>query len=167
MSIKSIETEYNGYLFRSRLEARWAVFFDGIGTKYQYEPEGYDIDGVRYLPDFYLSEYQIWFEAKGPHATVDDLAKARAFGSADAPIIGLIGDAWYDASGLVFGLKLDDVEIKIAPCPTCDGIGLLYTNGYVCLRCFQGIEASEIRLSERWYNAFLAARQARFEHKAR
>lgn len=25
--IKPIETKYDGYLFRSRLEARWAVFF--------------------------------------------------------------------------------------------------------------------------------------------
>ena len=29
-SIKPIETKYNGYRFRSRLEARWAVFFDMI-----------------------------------------------------------------------------------------------------------------------------------------
>ena len=27
-SIKPIETNYKGYRFRSRLEARWAVFFD-------------------------------------------------------------------------------------------------------------------------------------------
>ena len=26
--IKAIETYYKGYRFRSRLEARWAVFFD-------------------------------------------------------------------------------------------------------------------------------------------
>lgn len=26
-NIKAIETEYKGYRFRSRLEARWAVFF--------------------------------------------------------------------------------------------------------------------------------------------
>ena len=30
--IKAIQTEYNGYLFRSRLEARWAVFFDACGV---------------------------------------------------------------------------------------------------------------------------------------
>ena len=30
--IKAIETEYNGYKFRSRLEARWAVFFDALGV---------------------------------------------------------------------------------------------------------------------------------------
>jgi len=44
-SIKPIETLYNGYRFRSRLEARWAVFFDAIGLKYEYEVEGYKIEG--------------------------------------------------------------------------------------------------------------------------
>ena len=29
MEIKAIETEYNGYKFRSRLEARWARFEHG------------------------------------------------------------------------------------------------------------------------------------------
>lgn len=53
MMIKNIETEYNGYKFRSRLEARWAVFFDAAGIKYEYEPEGFDLgNGLRYLPDF-------------------------------------------------------------------------------------------------------------------
>jgi hypothetical protein len=39
MDIKPIETRYNGYRFRSRLEARWAVFFDTLGIEYQYELE--------------------------------------------------------------------------------------------------------------------------------
>ena len=30
--IKAIPTEYKGYRFRSRLEARWAVFFDACGA---------------------------------------------------------------------------------------------------------------------------------------
>lgn len=29
--MKAIETRYKGYRFRSRLEARWAVFFDALG----------------------------------------------------------------------------------------------------------------------------------------
>jgi len=44
--VKVIETEWNGYKFRSRLEARWAVFFDNVGIEYRYEPEGFDIDGI-------------------------------------------------------------------------------------------------------------------------
>jgi hypothetical protein len=33
MSAKAIETHYKGYRFRSRLEARWAVFFDTRARK--------------------------------------------------------------------------------------------------------------------------------------
>lgn len=53
--LRAIETEYKGYRFRSRLEARWAVFFDACGVKWEYEPEGYDLgNGIYYLPDFLL-----------------------------------------------------------------------------------------------------------------
>lgn len=63
--IKPIETEYNGYRFRSRLEARWAVFFDTCGIPYEYEPEGFVLtDGTYYLPDFYLPWYRCYVEIK-------------------------------------------------------------------------------------------------------
>lgn len=58
--IKPIQTEYGGYLFRSRLEARWAVFFDACGVAWEYEPEGYDLgNGIHYLPDFLLRNVQL------------------------------------------------------------------------------------------------------------
>ena len=38
--VKPIETEYDGHSFRSRVEARWAVFFNTIGLEYEYEIEG-------------------------------------------------------------------------------------------------------------------------------
>jgi hypothetical protein len=43
-------TVYKGVCFRSRLEARWAVFFDLLGWPWQYEP----LQLGRYLPDFAL-----------------------------------------------------------------------------------------------------------------
>lgn len=46
--MNSIRTEYNGIIFRSRLEATWAAFFDLIGWQWEYEP--FDLDG--YIPDF-------------------------------------------------------------------------------------------------------------------
>lgn len=70
MEIMPIETIYNGYRFRSRLEARWAVFFDSAGIKYQYEPEGFEVKvnedekPFRYLPDFYLPDHDIYCEVK-------------------------------------------------------------------------------------------------------
>lgn len=50
--IKAIETRYKGYRFRSRLEARWAVFFDALNISWEYEPEGYKLPSGYYLPDF-------------------------------------------------------------------------------------------------------------------
>lgn len=69
--MKAIETNYKGYRFRSRLEARWAVFFDSLGIKWRYETQGlliYDLGP--YLPDFWIpiesveQDDGIWVEVK-------------------------------------------------------------------------------------------------------
>jgi hypothetical protein len=52
--IQAIETIYAGYRFCSRLEARWAVFFDQLSIRWEYESQGYVINGRPYLPDFKL-----------------------------------------------------------------------------------------------------------------
>lgn len=58
--MKPIQTRYKGYHFRSRLEARWAVFFDHIGASWQYEPEGFDLGEYGfYLPDFLVDGYYV------------------------------------------------------------------------------------------------------------
>ncbi len=49
-----IPTRYKGYHFRSRLEARWAVFFDHLKLDWDYEPQGYVLESTPYLPDFRL-----------------------------------------------------------------------------------------------------------------
>lgn len=41
MTVKAIEARYRGYRFRSRLEARWAVFFDALKVRWEYEEEGF------------------------------------------------------------------------------------------------------------------------------
>ena len=70
--IKAIETIYNGYRFRSRLEARWAVFFDNAFIAYEYEPEGFVLpNGEYYLPDFYLPLFHMYVEIK-PYSISDD-----------------------------------------------------------------------------------------------
>lgn len=61
----AIETNYAGRLFRSRLEARWAVFYDAIRIPWVYEPEGFQFaNGVLYLPDFYLPSVDAYMEIK-------------------------------------------------------------------------------------------------------
>ncbi len=79
MGIKAIETVYSGYRFRSRLEARWAVFFDTLGITYEYEPEGYDLGELGYyLPDFWLPQVRMWAEVKPSRFTPEDAEKCEA-----------------------------------------------------------------------------------------
>ena len=68
-----IETEYRGYRFRSRLEARWAVAFDHLGVEWKYETEGYHIghEARPYLPDFWLPVLGAWAEVKGDPLRLD------------------------------------------------------------------------------------------------
>jgi len=76
-TIKPIETRYKGYRFRSRLEARWAVFFDALGIEWEYEKEGYDLgDAGWYLPDFWLPCVEAYVEIKASsHAAQVDYQK--------------------------------------------------------------------------------------------
>lgn len=63
--IKPILTDYGDYRFRSRLEARWALFFDRVGIAWDYEPEGFSLPvNGRYLPDFWLPESACYVEIK-------------------------------------------------------------------------------------------------------
>jgi hypothetical protein len=76
--IKPIPTWYNGIQFRSRLEARWAIFFERIGIRADYECEGFEItqSRMRYLPDFYLPVVRMYAEVK---PIGDPFTKANAF----------------------------------------------------------------------------------------
>jgi hypothetical protein len=49
-TIPAIPTLYRGRLYRSRLEARWAAFFDEMGWQSEYEPSDLGI----WSPDFAL-----------------------------------------------------------------------------------------------------------------
>ncbi len=98
--IKPIETIYKGYRFRSRLEARWAVFFDALGINWEYETEGYDILGEWYLPDFWLYDYNCFAEIK---PTPEDTTLYSNFRDiVGRAIVLLCGSPW-DYTGYWFG----------------------------------------------------------------
>ena len=78
MPLKAIETLYKGHRFRSRLEARWAVFFSSLGLPYEYEKEGFDLNGVFYLPDFWMPSLDIFVEIKGAALSRLDECKVEA-----------------------------------------------------------------------------------------
>ena len=78
MTIQAIQTEYKGYKFRSRLEARWAVFFDALDVRWEYEKEGYEFDdGTKYLPDFWLPKFELFIEVKGMDPSENELHKVK------------------------------------------------------------------------------------------
>lgn len=68
---QAIQTRWRGYHFRSRTEARWAVFFTALGLRWDYERERYDLPSGSYLPDFYVYTKRggLWAEIKGEEFT--------------------------------------------------------------------------------------------------
>lgn len=114
--MKAIPTRYAGCHFRSRLEARWAVFFDTLGIAWNYESEGYEIDNPaggtwQYLPDFYLPELRRWVEVKGDHKqlTADYLAMIAHGIDYDGPLkdgVLFLGDI-PDTTGATYVLHND------------------------------------------------------------
>jgi hypothetical protein len=77
---KALEVSYSGRIFRSRLEARWAVLLDMLEVNWDYEPTFYECgEGLFYLPDFYLPDHQLWLEVKGaPFMDAASMAKVLA-----------------------------------------------------------------------------------------
>jgi hypothetical protein len=101
--IKAIETRYKGYHFRSRLEARWAVFFDHLGLRWQFEPEGFDLSEYGlgyYLPDFFLPDQNYWIEVKPDnfdHRDQDAYRKLAYVGAAtDARGLLVAGEPYHN-----------------------------------------------------------------------
>ena len=77
--MKAIATEYRGTQYRSRLEARWAVFFRWMGMKYEYEPFEFSDATVGVCrPDFALDGDGFIVEVKPVFPTRLELLKMRA-----------------------------------------------------------------------------------------
>jgi hypothetical protein len=152
-TIKAIETTYKGYRFRSRLEARWAVFFDALGVKWEYEPEGFELPSGRYLPDFRLDEVHpkipVYAEVKPEGG---DAAKARALAEAGATVLLLEGAPWGRCYPLFIGSHMRQAMFFS-----------VYDKPH--LRLWEGGDASVAHLvSQPVWNAIIKARNARFEH---
>lgn len=136
VKIKPIQTEFNGYRFRSRLEARWAVFFKTMNIKYIYEHEGFDLGQAGwYLPDFYLPEYDYQVEIKPTDDVPSDeiekvrsLAKERTDGSVYI-LHGVPGlpdgyDGEYYATALF--QTGEDYPYFWCECPECGSVDLQF-----------------------------------------
>lgn len=74
--MKAKPTKWRGISYRSRTEARWVVFFEQLGIRFEYEKEHFHLaNGLMYLPDFWLPDQDCWFEVKGTNPSVHDQEK--------------------------------------------------------------------------------------------
>ena len=165
--IKAIQTSYKVYKFRSRLEARWAVFFDALGIDWEYEPEGFDLDGVYYLPDFYIPSVDAWIEVKPKTGTRKEVLET---------LIKMVshGPARKNGAWGVFGDPLDHHWML----PAGEGKEEWMENTSICFEKFEETvmalptfslsknvpEIKDIRPNIGNYKEKCLARSARFEH---
>jgi len=107
-TIQAIETQFDGYQFRSRLEARWALFMKMLNVRYEYEKEGYDLGKHgRYLPDFWLPNHNCWLEIKGQHPTANEIEKCKALALGTMKVVYLSWTAVPSSSDILAnGLEL-------------------------------------------------------------
>jgi len=182
--MKAISTSYKGYRFRSRLEARWAVFFDALGLEWEYEVEGFNLDnGLNYLPDFFLPNIvgrKAWIEVKPdiPYPDEVDVAKVIAFQKTifpEALIFIAAKDPYamdsclaavHEEDGNIgvtlsfFGALPNDQIVIIATEPNGNAI-LFHAHGYEDV---SGADYLQLIKSPFLERARIAARSARFEH---
>ena len=63
--MEATATVYKGLRFRSKLAARWAVFFDELRESFEYERETIQLSADLYCaPDFWLPRQAIWIETQ-------------------------------------------------------------------------------------------------------
>ncbi len=108
-----VETTYKGERMKSRLEARWAMFFDAMGIAWRYEPELFKLPSGAYCPDFRLqwpSGHALWAEVKPSLDVLTARDKARYADFCDNRVllllVGLPAAKAYDRADLV-GRKTD------------------------------------------------------------
>jgi hypothetical protein len=141
-SAHAIPTRYAGRRFRSRLEARWAAFFDLVGWRWEYEP--FDLSG--WIPDFVLiGAATTLVEVKPIAELVDAVAYQACTKTADAvrrsnrrDEILLLGYAWPETSTGDLGLgwlcewyggEPLCPNWDVAPFHHADGLGFHHSSG--------------------------------------
>jgi hypothetical protein len=160
---KAIETRYSKHKFRSRLEARWAVFFDNLEIKWEYEKEGYNLQGELYLPDFYIPSLDCWIEIKGeaPGVRSERLAEllAKETGSPVYIFFGQIQQQLDDQnfaandSAYFYEEKSPDgsfdIRHKWTECSNCGRLEILFDGRSDRMSCKESFQSAVWRKQEK------------------
>ena len=121
--------EYDGKMFRSRLEAKWAAFFMAWGTPYQYEPDRYGTSRRGYLPDFWLPSLGLFWEIKPACRFMDptpDIRRAiEATANMPAPLWIVYGEPVPRCYVITSGAD----TLVLAQCRKCHGLSYVFVEG--------------------------------------
>lgn len=171
--MQALPTTYKGYKMRSRLEAKWACFWDLLGVAWEYELDAFDLGDVRYLPDFWLPDFRAWVEIKGEirddRAGLRMLEQCAGLARMDRrPVVLCFSDP-FNPRCCVFTHKHMYSESRWTYCPTCGKLALGVRSGSFsltwCPRTHQGAPLDIVALKEArnaLTSAALAARQRGF-----
>lgn len=163
-----IETRYKGILFRSRIEARWALFYDKLGVPYDYEREGYDIAGCWYLPDFWMPKQDCFIEIKGKPPNLEEEALASILSQQSTKMVHIFyGSLPY--AGWYAGWNVENPDkygsFSYGPDRSCDAgyLWRLSGDGHTYEIGFFDIHHNSA--TDELVHAYNAARSARFESR--
>ncbi len=100
---------YKDCYYTTKLEAKWAVFFDNLNIKYDYEPRRKNVlSGKVYIPKFYLHKYDIFADIHPQKKETAELEKEYKFATQnnlliifgepaiDGYVVKYIGDSFSD-----------------------------------------------------------------------
>ena len=103
-TIRAIPVVYGGTLFRSTLEARWALVFDRCGFVWRYEPEAFALvedRGRHYLPDFSIED-KGYVEIKPMEPSAREVKRCASLAKTTDDIVWLLYGEVGHARALLF-----------------------------------------------------------------
>ncbi len=152
-TVLALPTQWHGTTFRSRLEARWAIFLDAADVRWLYEPEGFALPSGAYLPDFRLPDLDAWLEIKpeGKNEKAEhllwelgDATNSRAFlayGFPDPERVGVGGPVTggYDNGALVKCAPEWDNNHAFTVCGICTTVDIQFEGRSERVACHRNL----------------------------
>lgn len=129
-------TVYDGHLFRSLNEARFAAFLNDLQIEYLYEPTLYEFQltptsplrpthpsgTVKYLPDFVAMG--IFFELKAKEPTLMEQVKASFLSEETGKAVYVVWPAYNEYKTMLFEKGEVELGWGFRKCTLCGSVGL-------------------------------------------